>query len=168
MSRPIDPSPARPLRAALGLLQPRPGWLSWLIDIHLLLALLAAVPVWIALGGLVGDRLHAPVDATAWLALVLWQPVVEELAFRGLLQGRLLAFTAFRRAGPISVANVAATVVFVAWHLAAQPAAWALAVAAPSLVFGHLRDRFGSVLPAMFVHIVYNAGFGLTAVWLQR
>ena len=50
----------------------------------------------------------------------------------------------------------------------AQPPPWALAVPVPSLVFGHLRERFGSVLPAVFVHIVYNAGFGMTAWWVQR
>ncbi|HUW00197.1 MAG TPA: CPBP family glutamic-type intramembrane protease [Gallionella sp.] len=37
--------------------------------------------------------------------------------------------------------------------------------AGPSLVLGHLRERLGSVWPAMLVHAVYNAGFGLTA-WL--
>jgi hypothetical protein len=35
----------------------------------------------------------------------------------------------------------------------------------PSLVFGHLRECFASVWPAVGVHVVYNAGFGLTA-WL--
>jgi membrane protease YdiL (CAAX protease family) len=60
---------------------------------------------------------------------------------------------------------VLVTVAFVLLHLRAQPLAWALAVAAPSLVFGHLRERFGSVWPAVLVHAVYNAGFGLTAWW---
>jgi membrane protease YdiL (CAAX protease family) len=64
-----------------------------------------------------------------------------------------------------TLANVLVTVGFVALHLRSQPLAWALAVAAPSLVLGHLRERFGSVWPAMLVHVIYNAGFGLTA-WL--
>jgi hypothetical protein len=58
--------------------------------------------------------------------------------------------------------------VFVLWHATSQPLGWALAVTLPSLVFGHLRDRSGSVLPATFVHIIYNTGFGLTAWWVQR
>jgi membrane protease YdiL (CAAX protease family) len=57
------------------------------------------------------------------------------------------------------VANVLVTVGFVALHLHAQPLAWALSVAGPSLVLGHLRERFGSVWPAMLVHAFYNAGF---------
>ena len=40
----------------------------------------------------------------------------------------------------------------------------ALATAAPSLLLVHLRERFGSVLPAMFVHAFFNAGFGLVAL----
>ncbi len=51
-----------------------------------------------------------------------------------------------------------------AWHVGTQPLGWALAVAIPSLVFGHLRERFGSVWPAVIVHIVYNAGFGADRV----
>ena len=70
-----------------------------------------------------------------------------------------------RRLGPVTLANVLVTVAFVALHLRAQPLAWALAVAAPSLVLGHLRERMGSVWPPVLVHMVYNAGFGLTA-WL--
>ena len=45
---------------------------------------------------------------------------------------------------------------------------WALAVALPSLVFGHLRERFSSVLPAILMHVTYNAGFALTAWWAHR
>ena len=68
---------------------------------------------------------------------------------------------------PARIANTATTLVFVVVHLPAQPAAWAVAVAVPSLVFGHLRERFGSVLPAVAMHAYYNAGFGLVA-WLLR
>jgi hypothetical protein len=38
----------------------------------------------------------------------------------------------------------------------------------PSILFGHLRDRFGSVLPAMMLHAYYNAGFALAAWWIHR
>ena len=67
--------------------------------------------------------------------------------------------------GPVTLANLASSVLFVAWHLGSQPGAWAAATLVPSLVFGHLRDRLGSVWPAMILHMVYNAGFGLTAWW---
>jgi hypothetical protein len=65
----------------------------------------------------------------------------------------------------LSIANLVTTAAFVALHFTAQPPAWALAVAVPSLLFGHLRERFGSVLPPVALHSIYNAGFALAA-WL--
>jgi membrane protease YdiL (CAAX protease family) len=127
------------------------------------------VPVWTALGVLAGPHLYLPSGWTAWMSFVLVYPVLEELLFRGILYGYALRFTTrdgrTLRAGPVTLANVLVTLAFVALHLRAQPLAWALAVAVPSLVFGHLRERFASVWPAVLLHAVYNAGFGLAA-WL--
>lgn len=142
-------SPARPAGRAL--------------DPHLIAALAAAVPVWLALGLWAAPWMRAPAGAWALLSFVLLMPLLEELVFRGLLQGRLLAHTA-RRVGPVSLANALTTLAFVALHLVAQPPAWALAVALPSLVLGHLRERLHSVWPAIGVHVAYNAGFALTAL----
>lgn len=142
---------------------------TWPPDLHLALALLLAVPVWMALGLLAGPLMYVPSGWTAWLSFVLVYPVVEELLFRGLLQGELLRLTTRNgralRVGPVTWANGLTTVAFVALHLSAQPLAWALAVAVPSLVFGHLRERFDSVWPSVLVHALYNAGFALAA-WL--
>lgn len=151
-----------------GLLRPVPGWWAWLADAHTLCALLLAVPVWLALGLGVGQRMHVAAGWLAWLSLVLMQPLAEELVFRGLLQGQLLRLSGARRIGPVTLANLATTAGFVAAHLWAQPPAWALAVAVPSLVFGHLRERLRSVWPAVAVHAIYNAGFGLTAWWAHQ
>lgn len=139
-----------------------------LTDPHFLAALAAAVPVWVALGLGATGPLYRPAGLLAWLAFVLWQPLLEELVFRGLLQGQLLRIVASRHIGPISTANLLTTVVFAAMHLFAQPPAWALAVALPSLVFGHLRERFDSVWPAVAMHAAYNAGFGLAALFVAR
>jgi membrane protease YdiL (CAAX protease family) len=155
-------------RRECGLVRATPGPWSWLGDAQFVAALLAALPVWALLGATLGTRMQAPAGWAAWLSLVALQPVAEELAFRGVLQGRLLTWTDGRRTGPLTLANLATTAMFVAWHVAAQPLGWALAVAIPSLVFGHLRERFGSVWPGLMVHIVYNAGFGLTAWWMQH
>jgi membrane protease YdiL (CAAX protease family) len=132
------------------------------------LAALAAAPVWIALSRLVGEHMQVNFAATALVSFMVLQPVAEEFVFRGALQGSLLDRGLARRFGPVSVANLGTTVAFVALHLMAQPPAWALAVAAPSLVFGHLRERFGSVLPAMALHSIYNAGFAVTAWWVRQ
>ena len=136
-------------------------------DAQLLLALLAAVPVWIALFAWAQPWMRAPQGLWAWCSLVLVQPCLEEWVFRGLLQGQALRLTSRQgvpaRLGPVTWANVLVTLAFVALHLMAQPVVWAVAVAIPSLVLGHFRERFNSVWPAVLVHAVYNAGFGLTA-----
>lgn len=136
-------------------------------DPHLVLALLAAVPVWLGLLIWAGPWMRVPQGAWAWCSLLLVQPCLEEWVFRGLLQGEALRLTTRRgepaRLGPVTWANALVTLLFVALHLLAQPLAWALAVAAPSLVLGHLRERLNSVWAAVLVHAVYNAGFGLVA-----
>lgn len=155
-----------------GLARPTPALCTWPPDRHLLLALLLAFPVWAALGFGLGAQMRAPSGGFAWTSFVLLQPLLEELLFRGILQGQALRLTATaggqpRRLGPITLANALVTAGFVALHLRAQPLAWALAVVVPSLIFGHLRERMGSVWPAVLLHSAYNAGFGLTA-WLAQ
>jgi membrane protease YdiL (CAAX protease family) len=165
MNAPPSPPDPRPgLREECGLVAPHGERWRWLGDRHCLLALGAAVPVWLALALWAGPQMRVPAGAWAWASLVVVQPLLEELVLRGVLQGQLLRLTRARRWGPVSVANAATTAAFVALHLPAQPLAWALAVAAPSLVFGHLRERLGSVWPAVAMHAVYNLGFGVAAV----
>lgn len=177
MTSPPPPNPSHPpsapasptLAQALGVTRPHPPLFTWPPDAHLVVALLVALPAWLALGWFAGSSLRLPVGAWAWVSLVLVQPLLEELVFRGLLQGQALAWLQRggrpMRLGPLTLANLLVTIAFVALHLRAQPLAWALAVAAPSLVFGHLRERFASVWPAVGLHAFYNAGFGITA-WL--
>jgi membrane protease YdiL (CAAX protease family) len=133
-----------------------------------MVAAMAAIPVWLTLGMAVGGRMQVLAGWGAWISFVLVLPVAEELVFRGLLQGQLLRLSSARRIGPLTLANLGTTVGFVLMHLPSQPPFWALAVAVPSLVFGHMRERFGSVLPAMLLHALYNAGFALTAWWVHR
>jgi hypothetical protein len=155
------------LAVECGLQRPRPALLRWPFDAHPALALLAAVPVWVVLAWAVGPAIFQPRAPAGWLAFVLLWPLIEELLFRGLLQGQLLRILAAsnqpRRIGPVTWANTVTTLAFVALHLPAQPLAWALAVALPSLVFGHLRERFASVWPAVGLHMLYNAGFAVAA-----
>ena len=163
-------APWRPFLAVeCGLQRPRPAVLRWPADAHWALAVLGAVPVWIVLAWMVGPSMFQPRGWAGWLGLVLLWPLMEELLFRGLLQGQLLRLSQRlgkpRRIGPVTWANALTTLAFVALHLSAQPLAWALAVALPSLVFGHLRERFASVWPAVGLHMVYNAGF-VVAGWV--
>ena len=162
-----DRHPRATLAQECGLSQPKPPLLAWPPDPHLALAVLAAIPVWLALALTLGERMRSPSGPATWASLVLVQPAIEEVVFRGVLQGQLLRLTAARKLGPLTLANLIVTAGFVAMHLLAQPPAWALAVAVPSLVFGHLRERFDSVVPALAMHAIYNAGFGVAA-WLAR
>ncbi len=167
MSASPDPSARPTLAEECGLQRPGPGWWVWPGDPHVLAALLLAPPTWAVLGLLAGPHLRIAAGWWAWASLVLVQPFAEELVFRGVLQGQLLRLSGGRRIGAVTLANLSTTAGFVAVHLLAQPPVWALAVAVPSLVFGHLRERLGSVWPAVAMHAFYNAGFGLTA-WLAR
>lgn len=126
-----------------------------------------ALPVWVLMGLLLGPQLQVPRNLLALLSMVLLQPIVEELTFRGLLQSLALHWLRRQgqvlRCGPVSLANLLVTAVFVTAHLPTQPLPWALAVAAPSLVLGHLREKTHTLGPVIFTHSYYNAGFALTA-----
>ena len=97
-----------------------------------------------------------------FLVAVLWQPTVEELLFRGCLQGWLFTHGWGRHSFVgISIANLLTSVAFASAHIATHPLPWALSTVFPSLLFGLLRDRFGSVFPSIVLHIIYNAGYFL-------
>ncbi len=137
----------------------RSGW-RWLADRQFLLALAAGVAFWAALAWL--GMQPAPLGLAALFSVVLLQPLVEELLFRGLLQGWLGETPWGRRqfAG-VSLANLAAALAFTALHFVNHPLLWAAGVLAPALLFGYFRDRHASVLPAIALHVFYNAGYFL-------
>lgn len=130
------------------------------------MALLCAVPVWAALASGAFGALYRPHGLLAWWAFVAWQPLVEEIVFRGLLQTELLRRPAWRLPPtdlPVSRANVLTALVFAVAHVPEQGPIWALAVVPPALLLGHLRERFGSVWPAWVAHAAYNLGFAVVA-----
>lgn len=151
-----------------GLCRPVSNRQRWPLDPHLLLAASAALPVWAVLAAGFGQFMYRPADLFAWVAFVVLQPTIEELAFRGMLQGQLLRLTQKRQMAGVSMANVLTTAVFVAMHLQSQQPAWALAAGVPSLALGHLRERLVSVIPAMALHMIYNGGFALVAWWAPQ
>ncbi|MBI3804318.1 MAG: JDVT-CTERM system CAAX-type protease [Nitrospirae bacterium] len=94
--------------------------------------------------------------------LVLWQPAVEELLFRGFLQGAWLnSRWGGRSLFGISAANLGASIAFTFAHLFSHPPLWAAAVFFPSLLFGFFRDRHASLYPSLALHIFYNGGYFL-------
>jgi uncharacterized protein len=137
-------------------------------DRFFLLSLVLAPPVWLLvwftdlLPLLARDFTLAQL---LFLGLVL--PVLEELAFRGLIQGYLLRLPALaQRRFVFSAANAVTSVLFAAAHLIHQSFSLSLLILPPSLVFGELRDRFGSTRPSMFMHVYYN--LGLLLVLMHR
>ena len=134
-------------------------------DRHFAAALAAGPVVWIALAlalnfqptpaWILGDPIRA-------LSLVVAWPLLEELLFRGGVQPALLRTRwGAREAWGLTTANVATSVLFAAAHLATQAPEWAAAAFVPSLVFGHFRERYGSVVPGAALHVFYNAGYFL-------
>lgn len=101
--------------------------------------------------------LHRPRDA---LYLGILYPCVEELLFRGLLQGWLLERERFRRQWRgLTLANLLASGLFTALHFLAHPPLAAVSVLAPSLIFGYFRDRHGSLHAPILLHVYYNIGY---------
>jgi membrane protease YdiL (CAAX protease family) len=101
----------------------------------------------------------APIDL---IYLTLLAPILEEMAFRGMIQGFIYDKSRGRMALPlISAANLATSLLFAGWHLIGHSPAWAVSVLIPSLVFGYFRDKYRNLLPSTFLHIFYNAGYFL-------
>lgn len=88
---------------------------------------------------------------------IVLYPMAEEWLFRGLIQRGLYAsVTGKRQKWGLSAANGITTALFVSAHLITLDMNLALLVAAPSLLFGWFRDRYGSILPGFVLHSSYN------------
>lgn len=130
---------------------------------------LAAAPLALALLKFGGPVQFGSLAPGGWFLVwaVLWQPLVEELLFRGVIQGQL-ARTGWgqRSLLGMNTANLAASLLFAAVHLFHYPAWQAAAVFVPSLVFGHFYRRHRSVYPSIVLHAFYNAAL-VSAAALQ-
>ena len=125
------------------------------------LSLLAGPAFW-----LVWSSWHPPLpgwpDPLALLSLALLQPFVEELVFRGFVQGHLLQTGwGYSRLGVFTLANLLTSALFSALHVLSHTPAWALAVFLPALVFGHFRERSGCIYAPLLLHAAYNFGYFL-------
>ncbi len=127
------------------------------------LAVLIAPLLW-----LIGYYYYLPTPEWAWpilqprefILLVILYPCLEELVFRGLVQGWLLERTRLqRRCYGFSLANVITASLFSALHFFAHPPLAAAAVLLPALIFGYFRDRYGSLHAPILLHVFYNLGY---------
>ncbi|PIQ33066.1 MAG: CPBP family intramembrane metalloprotease [Zetaproteobacteria bacterium CG_4_9_14_3_um_filter_49_83] len=96
-----------------------------------------------------------------FLMLAFVYPILEEMVFRGLLQGWMheQRWGARKYCG-ITSANFLTSALFAMLHLWSHAPIWALAVLVPSLVFGYFRDRDeGALRLPMLLHCYYNIGW---------
>lgn len=155
-----SPSCSAQVLALLGLQHTRP--------FHRDLAFVSLVALgplaWLALIGF-GSFQPLPwhtVWSLAFLSIALWQPLFEELLFRGIIQGHLEQSIGGQRMwNGLSLPNLLTSLLFTAAHLASHSIWWSVLVFVPSLCFGYVRDRFGSVYPSIALHTFYNTGYFL-------
>lgn len=102
-------------------------------------------------------------NPSQFLLLVLIYPILEEIVFRGALQGWLRSLSwGTQHWGKITVANLVTSIAFTLAHLIINPVLLSAAVFIPSLVFGYFRDRYDRLQASIILHVFYNAGF----IWL--
>ena len=100
------------------------------------------------------------VGSWGFLSLAVVQPCLEEVAFRGYLQGRLRRWPRMRTTWQgLTAANVVTALLFTAGHLVNHRALWAVGVLIPALAFGLFRDRYASIWPGTMLHVFYNGGY---------
>jgi len=135
-------------------------------DLQWGVALLAGPMVWLLLYGV--DQPNIQLDwpvSRPWMFMMLIAvyPVLEEVVFRGLIQGWLLGKTSNAPlCSSISQANMLTSIAFSLLHLFAHAPLMAALVLLPSLVFGYFRDRYhGWLVPSIVLHCFYNAGYFL-------
>jgi len=128
-------------------------------DYRFVLALLAGIlVVWLGHGWLPPFSSSHDFDWKLVLSLIVWQPLFEEMLFRGLIQGQLAKRDWGRRCWlQISAANAVTSLLFVGIHMIRNPPIFSLTLFIPSLVFGYFRDRCNSVYPSILLHCAYNA-----------
>ncbi|SNC62044.1 hypothetical protein SAMN04487881_0581 [Marinobacter sp. es.048] len=142
------------LRAQLGLSRPTRS----MADGQFVLALVVGCLIGVMLTVLAGGSGWQDADLLSILSLVLWAPIIEELAFRGVVQGWLSGTSIGKRGfAGLSWANFIAAFLFTGWHLVYRTDLIAWLVFLPALVFGYFRDRHDSLLPCVILHAAYNA-----------
>ncbi|WP_373029904.1 JDVT-CTERM system glutamic-type intramembrane protease [Sulfurovum sp.] len=97
-------------------------------------------------------------DINALFFLIIFYPVVEEFAFRGVIQEYIASKTKqYPSFFFLTVANIITSVLFVLMHFVHHAPLWALLVFVPSLIFGYFKEQYGHIGASIFLHMFYNA-----------
>ena len=127
------------------------------IDFQLLIALAAPLLVWPWVPG--WDSAHFKGGQFGAIALFLFIPVIEEVLFRGFLQGWLLDKDWFKRlTAGVSRANWCTSIAFACAHLWQHALVLVPGYFVVSLVLGHFRERYRGILVPVLLHGYYNLG----------
>lgn len=129
------------------------------LDFRFALAMLAGIfVVWVMHGWVKPYPASVEYSWMQLLSLIIWQPFIEEVLFRGIVQGQIRKQDWGKRAWlGISSANAVTSILFVIIHMINHNPLFALTVLAPSLVFGYFRDYCNSIYPSIIIHSSYNA-----------
>ena len=96
-------------------------------------------------------------DTKSLFFLIVFYPVVEELAFRGVIQEVIASKTKqYPTFYYLTLANILTSVLFVLIHFVHHTPLWAMLVFIPSLIFGYFKEKYKSILPSIFLHMFYN------------
>ncbi|MDH3326719.1 MAG: JDVT-CTERM system glutamic-type intramembrane protease [Gammaproteobacteria bacterium] len=135
---------------------------KYLKDPHWYLAFVVAIGFWVVMDIFIQPATPRNLFSTPEIILVsiILYPILEEIVFRGLVQGLLLMRVRYQKVFfGLSGANVVTSILFSVLHLVHQAPLMAFLIFFPSLIFGYFRDRHRSILPSIWLHSFYNAGF---------
>ncbi|WP_455206650.1 JDVT-CTERM system glutamic-type intramembrane protease MrtJ [Kaarinaea lacus] len=145
-------------------------WPPFFRDRLFIAALAIAGPVWVVMWLTVVPTFTLENRSIALIVFmtVVWYPVLEEILFRGAIQGSLVSkpFGQKKVIG-LTGANWITSLVFALAHLWYQPALWAILIIFPSLLYGFFRDRHASIYPCIVLHAFYNGGFTAINLYAQ-
>ncbi|MFC2073419.1 JDVT-CTERM system glutamic-type intramembrane protease [Campylobacterota bacterium] len=100
---------------------------------------------------------HLLSDTKSLFFLIVFYPVIEELAFRGVIQEYIATKTKqYPSFYYLTVANILTSVLFVLMHFVHHTPIWAMLVFIPSLIFGYFKEQYKHILPSIFLHMFYN------------
>lgn len=128
-------------------------------------AALIAVPIFCFLYNYI--FLHGSFDMAGWIVdkksfffVILFYPIIEELAFRGTIQEYLAARTKhYPSFFYLTVANILTSILFVSIHFVHHQPIWALLTFFPSLIFGYFKEQYRHIFPSIFLHMFYNFSY---------
>lgn len=110
---------------------------------------------------LVSPSTENTTDYSRLFVAVLLYPFLEEIVFRGAIQGAIANIYRKDVFFGISAANIATSVLFSGLHFFHHPMLWSIAVFVPSICFGYFREKYNHLVSPIILHMFYNSGYFL-------